>query len=148
MTSHKHGSWKTEVAKKFYKCSIMQIWVCTVFYDIKWLSSEAFEFEKKNNPYISIQLHKKKLVMLNVIKQLQHFILCNIIQFERDQYCCTLLHNNRLLYSVGNILYESVLYWKPVLDKTSQSSSPIRLIRVFNTIRTSTIYFHIVHNTV
>ena len=34
-----------------------------VLYDIKWISSGAFEFEKKkkNNPQKSIQVHKKNL---------------------------------------------------------------------------------------
>ena len=51
-----------------------------VFYDIKWISSGAFDFEKKpNNPLKSNQEHQKNLVMLNVIKQLQHFILCNMM---------------------------------------------------------------------
>ena len=52
-----------------------------MFYDIKWISSGAFEFEK-NNKKQSLKIDPgthKKLGMLNVIKQLQHFILCNMM---------------------------------------------------------------------
>jgi len=38
MTSHKHkhGSWKTEVAQKLYKCSRMQIRICA-----HWISTSV-----------------------------------------------------------------------------------------------------------
>ena len=48
----------------------------------------AFEFEKKTKPSDPLKIDPgahKKLGVLNVIKQLQHFILCNncIIRFTR-----------------------------------------------------------------
>ena len=52
-----------------------------VFCDIKWISSETFEFEKnktKTIPKIRFR-YMKKLGMLYVKKQLQHFILCNMM---------------------------------------------------------------------
>jgi hypothetical protein len=41
----------------------------------------VFEFEKNNKQSLKIDpgTQKKKLGMLNVIKQLQHFILCNMM---------------------------------------------------------------------
>jgi hypothetical protein len=78
MTSHKHkhGSWKTTVAQTLCKCSRMTI----VSSDIKWISSDAFEFENNTKQSIKIEpATKKKLGMVNVINQLQHFILCNIV---------------------------------------------------------------------
>ena len=44
MTSHQH---KQKVAQKFYRMQIYEF--VQVFYDIKWISSGAFEFEKKPN---------------------------------------------------------------------------------------------------
>ena len=46
-----------------------------------WIRSCAFEFEKKTTKH-SLKIDPgthKKLGMLNVIKQLQHFILCNMM---------------------------------------------------------------------
>ena len=44
-----------------------------VFYDIKWISSGAFEFEKTpTNIPKNHSRHTQKIGMLNVIKQSQH----------------------------------------------------------------------------
>jgi hypothetical protein len=53
-----------------------------VFYDIKWISSGTFEFEKKQQSLKIDPGTQQKLGMLNVIKQLQHFILCNMMCYE------------------------------------------------------------------
>jgi hypothetical protein len=80
MTSHKHDSLKTEVHRCLTNAAECQYEFVQVFYDNKWISSGTFEFEKTttSNPKKSIQV-PKKLGMLNVIKQLQHFILCNMM---------------------------------------------------------------------
>jgi hypothetical protein len=58
MTSHKHkhGSWKTTVAETLCKCSRMAI----VSNDIKWISSDAFEFENNTKQSIKIEPATKK----------------------------------------------------------------------------------------
>ena len=53
-----------------------------MFYDIKWISSGTFEFEKKQQSLKIDPGTQQKLGMLNVIKQLQHFILCNMMCYE------------------------------------------------------------------
>ena len=49
-----------------------------MFYDIKWISSGAFEFETKNNKQ-SLKIDPGTQKKLGIIKQLQHFILCNMM---------------------------------------------------------------------
>ena len=66
-----------------------------MFYDIKWISSGAFEFEKKNIKQ-SLRIDpgtQNKLSMLNVIKQLQHFV-------QYDVLWSTVLSWSLLLFSV------------------------------------------------
>jgi hypothetical protein len=71
------------------------------------------------------------------------FYRVNINLFTLRKY--RVLSHIQCYVQYGNILYSSVLYWKPVLDSTPAASRPIR---VFNKIQTRTIFFHIVHNTV
>ena len=62
-------------------------------------SAHVFLILKKNNKQflIMIKVHKKKLGMLNVIKQLQHFILCNMMwsttAFVNIAFQCSITHH-------------------------------------------------------
>ena len=88
-----------------------------VLYDIKWISSGAFEFEKKNtkqSPKIDPGTQKK--LMLIVIRQLHHFILCKycIILKKSMKYifCIILTIYFLLCYLIGNLLWgECRLLW-------------------------------------
>ena len=61
------------------------------------------KLKKKPKQFLKIDPGtQKKLGMLNVIKQLQHFILCNMMCYGalksnigqgRSQYCFSVLHN-------------------------------------------------------
>jgi hypothetical protein len=62
------------------QCEFLHTELEQVFYDIIWISSVAFEFEKKQTISKTIDQSKQiKLGVLNIIKQLQHFILCNVM---------------------------------------------------------------------
>ena len=51
-----------------------------VYMILKWINTCAFEFEKNQQTIPkNLSRYKKKLGMLNIIKQLHHFVLCNMM---------------------------------------------------------------------
>jgi hypothetical protein len=90
-----------------------------VLYDIKWISSGAFEFEKKQQtiPKNRSRYAQKKL-MLIVIRQLPHFLLCKYcIVLKKSMKYIFCIQYFLLCYLIGNLLWgECRLLWDWLYD--------------------------------
>ena len=99
MTSRKHKSFTNAVECKY---EFVHTELVQVFYDIKWISSGAFEFEKKHKQQTvpkNRSRHTKKAWFVKCNKTItalhfvKHWKAILTATFNPGQYCFSVLHS-------------------------------------------------------